>query len=105
MIKLVNLTPHTINIRGAVSMDVAPSGTVARCSQNNVIVGDINGIPVSRQVFGTVVDLPAPQEGVVYIVSRMVADACRDREDLVIPGPLLRNEAGQPIGCDGLSVL
>ena len=106
MTNLVNLTPHIINIvvEGGI-VDVNPSGTIARCSQSNVAVGNINGIPVTKQCFGEIVDLPASQEGVVFIVSRLVAAAAQERDDLVIPGPLVRNEQGQPIGCQGLSVI
>lgn len=101
----VNLTPHTVNIQGQGGRDIAPSGAVARCSQSNVLVREIDGIPVTRQTFGKVEGLPAPVEGTFYIVSRMVASACPNRRDLVIPGPLVRNEQGQPVGCDGLSIL
>lgn len=105
MAKLVNLTPHTINIKGAVSRDIAPNGTVARCSQSNEKVAEIDGIPVTRQTFGAVEGLPTPEEGTIYIVSRLVAAACPERNDLVIPGPLVRDDQGRPIGCDGLSIL
>lgn len=54
--------------------------------------------------FGAVEDLPPVVEGTIYVVSRMVITACPDRRDFVSPGPLLRNEAGQPIGAIGLSI-
>lgn len=105
--KLINLTPHMINVvdpDGNV-VNIPVSGTVARCSQSNEQIGEVNGIPVTRQIFGEVVDLPEAKEGVAYIVSRLVASACPKRHDLLIPGPLVRNEQGQPIGCEGLSIL
>lgn len=105
--ELINLTPHTINV--VVSdgniIDIPVSGIVARCSQSNELVGEINGIPVSRQIFGEVVDLPEAKEGVAFIVSRLVASACPERKDLLIPGPLVRDDEGRPVGCKGLSVL
>lgn len=105
--ELINLTPHTINVvvSGGNIIDIPVSGTVARCSQSNEIVGEVNGIPVTRQVFGEVVDLPEAKEGVAYIVSRLVASVCPERKDLLIPGPLVRDDEGHPIGCKGLSVL
>lgn len=103
--ELINLTPHTINIVGEGSRDVQPSGVVARCSQTNTQVFVVDGIPVRRQVFGQVVDLPEPQSDTWFIVSRLVASACPQRHDLLIPGPLVRDSEGRPIGCDGLSVL
>ena len=103
---LINLTPHTINIVvPSGTIDIPTSGTIARCSQSNEVVGEVNGISVTRQSFGEVENLPAEQEGTYYLVSRLVAAACPERHDLLIPGPLVRNEAGQPVGCQGLSVL
>ena len=37
----------------------------------------------------------------VFIVSGMVA-AMVERDDVMSPGPLLRDEEGRPIGCKGL---
>lgn len=108
MAELINLTPHGINIftaDGEHLLDVPASGMVARCSQSNVVVGEVNGIPVTRQSFGDVVDLPEARDGIIYIVSRLVAAACPDREDLLIPGPLVRDAEGRPCGCQGLSRL
>ena len=107
--KLINLCPHTIDIldeAGFTALTVAPSGTVARVSQREEAV-DFPGMPcrVTRQVFGEVVDLPESQPGVVFIVSRLVAAACPNRKDLFIPGPLVRDESGNPVGCYGLSTL
>ncbi len=105
---LVNLTPHVINIvseQGERLLDVPVSGTIARCSQSNVVVGEVADIPITRQTFGEVENLPEPQEGVFYIVSRLVASALPERDDLLIPGPLVRDAEGRPCGCQGLSRL
>jgi hypothetical protein len=99
----INLTPHAIN-EMATGTTFAPSGTVARVNQTLTPAGDVAGVPTFRRDFGEVVDLPAPQPGTVYIVSALVADACPDRGDLVSPGELVRNDAGQPVGCRGFIV-
>ena len=109
MTTLVNLCPHTIDIlneTGLPALTVAPSGTVARVSQREEAV-DFPDLPcrVTRQVFGEVVDLPESRPGVCFIVSRLVAAACPERKDLVIPGPLVRDESGNPVGCRGLSII
>lgn len=109
MIKLVNLTPHTINIFGEDGklkfvIEKDKNMAVPRCSQSQVKVGEINGAPIYKMEFGAVEDLPPVEDGTLYIISRMVITACPDRRDLVSPGPLLRNEAGQPIGAIGLSI-
>lgn len=104
---LVNLCPHQINlhINGILKSTILPSGTIARCSQSQELVETWLGIPITRQAFGEVTDLPAPREGTRYIVSRLVAEACKDRKDLVIPGPAVRDEDGRVIGCEGLSIV
>ena len=107
MAELVNLTPHALAVHlldGSV-MTVEPSGTVARCRQQDEQVGVLAGAPVFRTVFGEVVDLPEEQKGTTYVVSRLVASACPDRHDLVVPGPLVRDDQGVVIGCRGFSVV
>ena len=107
--KLINLCPHTINIldeEASPVLTVQPSGDVARVSQSEEIVA-VPGLPcrITRQTFGDVVGLPEATQGVFFIVSRLVAAACPERTDLVIPGPLVRDADGNPVGCRGLSVL
>jgi hypothetical protein len=55
-------------------------------------------------VFGELEGLPEPIEGVFFIVSRIVREAAKDRTDLLVPQGLIRDENGQPIGCESLSV-
>ena len=108
--QIVNLTPHDVNVVGndnSVAITIPASGNVARCSQTIDIVGSITvnsiAIPVSSSSYGEVVDLPAPQDGVYYIVSRLVMSACPARQDLLCPNDLVRNDAGQVIGCRSLA--
>ena len=103
----INLTPHVLNVicNDGTVIDIPTSGIVARCAQDNEVVDTINGISVTKQTFGSVTGLPESQRGTYYVVSRLVAAACPERKDLFIPGPLVRNDKGQPIGCKGLSVL
>lgn len=103
---IVSLLPHVTSIVIGDSVTfIDPSGTVARCSQTEETVGEVDGIPLTRQTFGAVTGLPAPEEGTWFLVSRMVASALPDRHDLVIPGPLVRDEKGVVVGCRGLSVI
>lgn len=106
MTNIVNLTPHPVNIvtpNGVI--DIPVGGEVARCSQTSKVIGEVNGIPITSQRYGEVYGLPAPVEGTVYIVSHLVAAAATGRADLFIPGPVVRDEEGRIIDCDGLSVL
>jgi hypothetical protein len=106
MSTLINLTPHSVIIG---SLTVPPSGTVARVAATRRQVGSIpledgTTVPAFVPAFGDVTDLPAPQKGAIYIVSAMVRShtAVAQRSDVASPGQLVRDAAGQIIGCDGL---
>ena len=130
---LINMTPHDINILddSNVSFDKAsrgykvngdpiiretynPSGTVLRCSQEEIEAGDLNGITLYKVKFGRVehttkdgsviaFDTPV-KEGVYYIVSSIIKNALSDRPDLLVPTHVVRNDKGQPVGCLGFAV-
>lgn len=111
-VRLVNLTPHSITVvgdSGETILTIPPAGVVARCSVKKERVATIGinnfNIPVSWVTFGEVVDLPEPQDGTIYIVSRAVAEARRDRDDLLVPDDLVRDEEGRIVGCRGFSVV
>jgi len=99
--RVVNLTPHTINVVCGVEVAIPASGTVARCREISTPVGEVNGIPIVTKTFGEVVDLPEPQEDTIYIVSALVAAAAvkAGRLDVVSPGDLVRDAEGKIIGC------
>lgn len=107
--KLVNLTPHAVTIitSDTVSITIQPSGRVARCrvvsrSLDSLTVGG-QSIPVATSELGEVTDLPEePVDGVAYIVSRIVAEACPERTDLYFPGEVVRDASGAIIACRGL---
>ena len=112
--KLFNATPHKVVVYASAhatkpTIVIEPTGVVARVSammtEIDHRVADVLRIPVSRAEFGNVVGLPAPTEGIVYVVSGMVLDAVGksqpDRKDLLSPGELLRAPDGQILGCIG----
>jgi hypothetical protein len=116
--RLVNLMPHEAAIQiGEVTLVVPPSGTVARVSSKSETAKtvtytgfDRDGNPVSievphrRTVYGEVVGLPAPEEGVTFIVSAMVKARVPDRADVVSPdtGPTAIRKDGQIVAVTGL---
>lgn len=120
--KLVNLTPHEINIYDVTGerliLSVPPSGKVARCAQadnqmDSIVVQDgdeLMAIPIMASTFGAVDGLPEPSNLMAerrgYIVSRMALDAEADRQrrDIFAPGPAVRDGDGRIIGCRGLSI-
>lgn len=102
--KLINLTLHNLTIHNGEgeSTTIAPSGIVARVAAEKENTGCIDGIPVFKTSFGEIQDIPEAQEGVIYVASLLVAQAAK-RADVFSPGELLRDEAGQPVGCLGLA--
>ena len=104
---LVNLTPHPIVLLGADGNyhAIPASGAVARVSSAPGALEAVAGVPVpvaGRQTFGAVEGLPAPVEGVIYIVSALVLARCGDRDDVVGPGTgpndgAIRNEKGHVV--------
>ena len=104
MQKLINLTPHAINIvcvSGA--MEIAPSGTICRVAttQQPLVLksGEDFLLPFSvvETTFGEVENLPEPEPDTWYIVSGMVRTALgQSRPDVIAPdtGASALREAG-----------
>lgn len=102
---IVNLTPHIINIfdaDGRHVIDVPPSGTVARVDTVRTTYGAHEGAPLYRTTYGAVQGLPEPLPGTIFVTSGLVRAAVA-RDDVWQPGELLRDDAGRPVGCIGLS--
>ena len=108
MKKIINLTPHSVSIvnpEGKIIKVFEVSGQIARCSQSTKIVGNIDGIPLTQTTFGDVVNLPQPQKDTVFIVSRLVLNACKGvRDDLIVPNDLVRDDKGNIIGCNSFAI-
>jgi len=104
--KKINLTPHPIVFMdegGNIIEEVNPFGVVARASQREEKIGEIDGLPVYKMEFGEVKNLPEPSEGTIYIVSLATAQACPERKDVFIPAHPVRDEQGRIIGCRALA--
>ena len=97
--KIINLTAHEIN-EVTSKQTFQSSGRVARVKSSTVKVGVYLGCPVYSSTFGEVEGLPEPTKDIIYIVSSLVLNAS-NRDDLVAPGNLCRDEKGQPVGCVG----
>jgi len=102
--RIVNLTPHPVTL---VDVDgdevvVQPEEAPARIPTTTTPVGDVNGIPVVMEQLGDANSvLPAPQPGVVYIVSRPVAERA-NRPDLLVPTQVERVD-GRPVRARALA--
>ena len=103
--KIINLTPHVLNIIGAdgTTVNIAPEATPARVKSTQTVTSIINGLEVFTTTYGAVEGLPAPAPGVVYVVSRMVKSAVPSRPDVLVPGALVRDTDGRVIGARGLA--
>jgi len=101
--KMINLTPHPIVIiNGGETVTLPPSGMVARVTECEREINQINGVPVVKIEYGNVTGLPEPAADTIYIVSAMVAQAV-NRIDLFYPARLVRDDAGRIIGCGALA--
>ena len=107
MDRIINCTPHVINVLTEEGIiDFPTSGIVPRVSVTRTQVGTINNIPVYGTVLGEIENLHEPVEGIIRIVSMMIAEhpSVKYRDDLIYPGELVRDESGKPIGCKGFTV-
>jgi hypothetical protein len=111
-VKLVNLTPHPVTIRvGETELTIPPSGRVARVKEEVITVGEIevDGVKIplrTKKLSEEVEDLPQPEEGVIYIVSFLAAQAAwaMGRRDVVATGDPVRDEQGRIIAISSLYV-
>lgn len=119
--RLVNLTEHDVVLEarpwngsdGAAEPSLAclvPDGRFARVDDGAARLGEHlidTGAGVVRLTWlrrsGRLAGLPAPREGVRYVVSRVTALAARDRGDLVFPFGEIRDERGRVTGARGLA--
>ncbi len=99
-----NYTPHEVIVLLENGSEVKfPSVGIARvASKEEFVEGDL-GLPETVTTYGQVEGLPAPEAGVVYIVSRLVLAQCADRTDLRVPGLQVRDQDGRVIGCKSLA--
>jgi hypothetical protein len=106
---IVNLTPHEVVIRDVdMATTIYPaSGVVARIVEAVIPVPSPHGHRQVKVTFADVAGLPAPQEGVTYIVSMPCAMALAaagvQRRDVVYPHHQYRDEAGRILGADQLA--
>jgi len=126
-VRVVNLMPHPITIfnatdvrpagakgyvlaRGGVKpLMIVPSSGVSRAACVETPVGQIDGIPVFKPTYGEPENVPDPEDGVMYVVSSITAQACREAgrttSDLLLPARTVRDSEGRVIGCTAFCVL
>lgn len=110
-VKIVNLMPHAFTYcdrAGAVIASIPPSGQVARISSSVeeldvVYLCDGVEFVCDATEYGDVEGLPAPEFGVIYLVSGLVAARCPDRRDLAVPGRQVRDAMLGVVGAASLN--
>ena len=114
--KVVNLTPHDINLMDKdfnIIETIKSSGSV-RATEKKELIGELLGAPLYETKFEDVEGLPEAVEGTIYIVSRIIINACKDRSDLVTTSEIVRQDEngnlsshpfakGKIVGCHSFS--
>ena len=105
--KLRNFTPHNVVIViNETTKIVIPSDGIARVTEAKTITPsiDVDGVIIEtfKSSFGEVENLPPQEDGVMVIVSAMAASAAKGRDDLLVPGELVRDDGGNIVGCKSL---
>lgn len=114
--EIINLTPHDVKLifDGPDEPEIMvippdPAGPArVNTEQQEVGLGfsreDAYTLPIVKQTIGEVENLPEQKHGTFYIVSRVVAQACPFRYDLLIPCNFERDEEGKILGAKALEV-
>jgi len=116
--RLINLTPHVISIYNRegteVLLELPAYPKQVRCKMTTDIIGysqiDHNGkvVPIDNTLthFDDVINLPDPKPGIIFIVSKLVAEKMKGkRDDLRIANGTMRNESKTIIGCRSLGII
>jgi hypothetical protein len=109
---ILNLTPHPIRLYADEREDgvddlelhlrqvIEPEAVPARLA--TIELGSNGGVELVE--FGHAHDLPPKRDGVLYVVSLVVAISLVDRRsDLIVPYREVRNSTGTVIGCRSLA--
>ena len=108
MVGLVNMTPHPIHIIGdnnQVLVTIPKGDRLIRLKAKTIKAGfTINDIPVTRTEYSEPVGLPEYSFGTFYIVSQLVKSALPERDDLLVPADVVRDNEGNIIGCRSLGI-
>ena len=105
MEKIINKTPHNVNIvdeSGQIVKVFEKSESVIRLSMKTVLDNPIAGIPTSRTTFGNPEELPKFKKGIFYIVSQLIKNSFPERTDFLVPAEMMRDKNNQIIGCKSL---
>ena len=104
--KFVNLIGHDITISGHATLPKC--NNPCRVETQQMIIGKLGGVPIAKTEFMKIVNLPEPEDGTYYIVSRIAMDYVPfKREDVFCVdtgSTAIRDENGHVIAVTQLSV-
>ena len=105
---IINKTPHPVYIledktHRVIRMFPKSKGMI-RVVETTKERESILGIPICSTRWGETTDVPAPMDGTYYIVSQLVKNALSHRPDLLVPKRVIRDRAGNIIGCLRLDI-
>ena len=104
--KFVNLIGHDITISGHATLPKC--NNPCRVETQQMIIGKLGGVPIAKTEFMKIVNLPEPEDGTYYIVSRIVMDYVPfKREDVFCVdtgSTAIRDENGQVVAVTQLSI-
>jgi len=105
--EVINLTGHDINIvtNEGKLVKTFPTKGMVRIENREVPKGElVEGVPNIDIEFSVPQWLPEKREGVVYIVSKIVCERCKDRDDFYMVASSIRSKDGSKIlGVKGLT--
>ena len=104
---IINKTPHPVYVlddKHQVIRMFPKSKGMIRVTEHTKELNPIAGIPICSTTWGETTDVPGPIEGTYYIVSQLVKNALPYRPDLLVPKRVVRDKAGNIIGCLRLDI-
>jgi len=105
--QIVNMTPHPVHIvdeEGNITKTYDMTTKTIRLAAQTVKHSVIDGIQITSTVYGEAEGLPEYDEGTYLIVSQLVKTALPERKDLLVPAEVVRDSAGNIIGCRSLGI-
>ena len=125
-VRLLNLTEHEIvldaqqhsartagpgGLTPLSALHIPPAGQFARVDDTRARLNETWLSTATEQIRLTrlrrsrrLIDLPKPEPGTTYVVSRLTAHAARHRTDLVFPLTEVRDARGRVVGAEGLGI-
>jgi hypothetical protein len=104
---VINLTPHDVVLcdkNGVETHRIKASGQVARLACDTINSSPIDGLPITKTVFGQATGLPNEEHGVYYVVSQLIKTANPHRIDLLVPTQIVRSSDNLILGCQSLGI-